>query len=76
MPVKLLKSKWYIVNLDTRCVAVDCAYPRFWQAVETERQRGRMARFTAHTGQHIQEHAGQPWIIPLTPEEAEEQLDG
>ena len=75
MPVKLLKTKWYIIDLDTKCVAVDCVYDRFWQAVETERKRNRMERFTAMRGSHILIHAGKPWIIPLTLAEAEQARD-
>jgi len=71
VPVKLLKSKWYIVNLDTLCVAIDYTYERFWTEVESERKRKRMRRFTAMTGKHIVAHAGHPWISPLTLEEAE-----
>jgi hypothetical protein len=71
MPAKLLKSKWYIVDLDTRCVAVDCFYERFWKAIDSERKRGRYKRFTALRGKYILAHAGKPWIIPLTLEEAE-----
>ena len=75
MPVKLLKTKWYVVDLDTCTVAVDYVYDRFWQAVEAERKRNRMERFTALTGSHILAHAGRPWIIPLTLEEAERAWD-
>ena len=69
----LLKTKWYIVDLDTKIVAIDYVYDRFWQAIEAERKRDRMKRFTAMRGSHIIEHAGRPWIIPLTLEEAEEE---
>lgn len=75
MPVNLLKTKWYIINMDTKCVAVDYTYDRFWQAIETERKRNRMERFTAMRGSHISMHAGKPWIIPLTLEEAERVRD-
>jgi len=75
MPVKLFKSRWYIVNLDTQCVAVDRIYDRFWKAIEAERKRARMKRFTALTGKHILEHVGKPWVIPVTVEEAEELRD-
>lgn len=70
MSTKLLKTKWYIVNLSTKIVAVDRVYNGFWQAVETERERGRMQRFTAMRGSHITLHAGKPWIIPMSLEEA------
>ena len=75
MPVKLLKTKWYIVDLNTKCVAVDHAYTGFWKAVESERKLDRMERFTAMRGSHIMLHAGKPWIIPLTLEEAERLRD-
>ena len=69
MPVKLLKSKWYIVDLDTRCVNVRRHYERFWTAVETARAEGLHRRFTAMRGSHILKHTN-TWIIPLTIEEA------
>ena len=75
MSVKLLKTKWYIVNLDTCTVAVDGAYDGFWKAIETERERNRMKRFTALRGAHILKRTGRPWIIPLTLEEAERVRD-
>jgi hypothetical protein len=76
MPIKLLKSKWYVVDLSNRRVAVDHHYDHYWDAVETERGRGRMQRFTAFTGAHITAHAGRLWIIPLTLEEAEDERQG
>lgn len=75
MSVKLLKTKWYIVDLNTKCVAIDYVYDRFWRAVDTERGRDRMERFTALRGSHIMAHAEKPWIIPLTLEEAEHARD-
>jgi len=69
VPEKLLKSKWYIVDLDTHCVDVRRHYERFWTAVEQARQEGLHQRFTAMTGKHILKHPA-TWIIPLTMDEA------
>ena len=47
MPQKLLKTKYYIVNLDSRCVATDYNYNRFGDAIDAEKKRHRMKRYTA-----------------------------
>ena len=69
MAVKLLKSKWYIISLDTRLVDVRRHYDRFWEAVDKAHKEGLPGRFTAMTGKHILEHT-KTWIIPLTVDEA------
>ena len=67
MPTKLLKTKWYIVNLSTKTVAIDRTYDRFWDAVDGEKKNhNRFPRFTALTGRHILKYAGRPWIIPAS----------
>lgn len=75
MPAKLLSTRWYIVDLDTKCVATDRNYPTCMKALDAETERHRLQHFTALTGKHILAHVGHPWIIPATLEEAEDQRD-
>ncbi len=60
--INLLKSKFYVVDLDTKKVEL-IPYNRFWEAIETEKKAGRTGRFTAIRGQHIMEHLNKPWLI-------------
>ena len=61
---RLLKTKWYIVDITARRVQADCAYSRFWEAVDAEQRRGRFKSFTALRGSHILEHLNRPWVLP------------
>ena len=64
MAARLKRTKWYIVDLDTKTVATDRAYNRMWEAIDAERAKGRFKRYTALTGARIEERIGKPWIIP------------
>ena len=60
----ILKSKFYIVDLATRMVAVDRPYLSLSKALDAEHERGRKGRYTALSGAHILGVATNTWIIP------------
>ena len=60
----ILKSKFYIVDLATRMVAVDRPYLSLSKALDAEHERGRQGRYTALSGAHILGVATNTWIIP------------
>jgi len=63
MAIVLLKSKWYIVDLDSKHILTDRVYPGCWKAIDAEQERGRIANFTALRASHLLEHMGKPWTL-------------
>ena len=65
MKSKLYRSKFYIVDLHTKQVDTEHAYPTMTKALDAERQwRPKHKRYTALSGAHILAHEGHPWIVP------------
>ena len=64
MKSKLYRSKFYIVDLDTKQVDVEHAYPTMTKALDAEYQQPIPRRCTALSGAHLLAHEGRPWIIP------------
>ena len=58
----LHKTKWYIVDLDTRRVQTGRAYARFWEAVDAQKACGTIAKYTALRGSRILTHPN-TWIM-------------
>ena len=65
MTGKLLKTKWYIVDLDSKRVLTERIYGGFWRAVDAESKLSEIANFTALRGSHLLQHEGKPWIISV-----------
>ena len=68
---QMLKAqKYYILDLDTRTIAIDEEFDTFSAAIAAERAKGRTERYTALRGDRIMRHLD-VWCLPLTLEEAE-----
>lgn len=59
----LLKTKWYIVDLDTRRVDTSRHFNRFWDAIAHATNNRLYDRFTASTGKRLLA-CSHVWIIP------------
>ena len=58
----IYKTKFYIVDLDTRRVDMSRAYRTFSEATDAERARGLTRRYTALRGSHILQNL-HVWIV-------------
>ena len=71
MRSKLRKSKYYLVDLETKVVLAERAFDGFFKAIDAIGKMGahyRIGQYTAERGQHLLEHEGHPWIIPAARE--------
>jgi len=59
------KSRYYIVDLETRRVMLDRCYDSATNALDEEKKRSRLKSYAALRGSEIIKYS-RTWILPLT----------